>query len=276
MTDARRAVPGEPEASLRAELLEQIGAAQAALEAQLDQLQHAANQGGSTAALVIAQNQLSRLGGLGQTIEHARGVSLASIRAEVTAVVAATLATVQQARAAATGGQAAELALHEAQAEAHRTTGDFLRDFYERRIFDKHLHFASPEDERAYREREEARRIEIEQARAEGTPEGELRALDLQRAQLLDTGAHGGKDSPRFQAMLDENQAARDALANAIGASPPKQTRSDDLLAPTEAALVSPDLIETLRATGMTLADAGQGHGVSIKQARESGTARSA
>jgi len=237
-------------------------------------LQHAASQGGSTAALVIAQNQLSRLGGLGRTVEHARGVGLANVRAEVTAMIVAAQATVQQARAAAAGGQAAELALHEAQAEAHRITGDFMRDFYERRIFDKYLSFTSTEDERAYRAREEARRIEIEKARAEGTPEGELRALDLQRAQLLDTGAHGGKDSPRFQAMLDENQAARDALANAMETSSPKQTRSDDLLAPTEAALVSPDLIEALRATGMTLADAGQGHGVSINQARESGTVR--
>lgn len=253
-----------------------MNGAQAALEAQLDELRHAASLGGSTAALVIAQNQLTRLGGLQRTIDQAHGVSLASIRAEVTAVVAATQATVQQTRSAAATGATAEMALHEAQAEAHRVTGDFMRDFYERRIFDKYLDFASPEEERAYREREEARRIEIERARAEGTPQGELRALDLQREQLLDTGAHGGKDSPRFQAMLDENWAARDALAGAIAASPPEQQRADDPLAPTEAALVSPDLIATLRATGTTLADPGQGHGVSINQVRESGTVRSA
>ncbi|WP_155988074.1 hypothetical protein [Brevundimonas sp. EAKA] len=246
------------------------------MEAQLDQLQHAANQGGSTAALVIAQNQLSRLGGLGQTIEHARGVSLASIRAEVTAVVAATLATVQQARAAAAGGQAAELALHEAQAEAHRTTGDFLRDFYERRIFDKHLHFASPEDERAYREREEAYQRAIQAARAEGTPEGELRATRLAIAQLEDAGAHGATDSPdyaRLHHRLTQNEAN---LTQALDKqpTPEKEAEMDAALAPSEPVLLPPELAAAFRDTGVTVADAGEGHGVSNGQMRASQMSR--
>lgn len=265
-------MPGEPEGTLRAELLEQIGAAQAALEAQLDQLQHAANQGGSTAALVIAQNQLSRLGGLGQTIEHARGVSLASIRAEVTAVVAATLATVQQARAAAAGGQAAELALHEAQAEAHRTTGDFLRDFYERRIFDKHLHFASTEDERAYREREEARQKEIEKARAEGTPEGELRATRLAIAQLEDAGAHGADASPEYQPALGGLKAAERGLAASMerarpspeAAPAPTMNDANSLDAIQAATGIDTALLAQIRATGMAVADENAAQKVSL------------
>lgn len=274
MTDARRGLPGELEGTLRAELLEQIGAAQAALEAQLDQLQHAANQGGSSAALVIAQNQLSRLGGLGQTIEHARGVNLASIRAEVTAVVAATLATVQQARAAAAGGQAAELALHEAQAEAHRTTGDFLRDFYERRIFDKYLHFDSAEDERAYREREKERQKEIEKARAEGTPEGELRATELALAQLQDAKQHGAGASPDLKPMEDRLRHSRDALRAAI-TKPGQATAVDEAfgdaskIEPTEeSSLVAPDILASLREAGVQLADQTQsGHGVTTRDA---------
>ncbi|WP_191554151.1 hypothetical protein [Brevundimonas aurantiaca] len=245
------------------------------MEAQLDQLQHAANQGGSTAALVIAQNQLSRLGGLGQTIEHARGVNLVSIRAEVTAVVAATLATVQQARAAAAGGQAAELALHEAQAEAHRTTGDFLRDFYERRIFDKYLNFTSTEDERAYREREEARQKEIEKARAEGTPEGELRAIELQQAQLKDAGAHGATDSPDYQRWTNRLEAAKSNLKAAMAPtvtherSPQPETDPLDSIAPS--ATVDPEVLAALRASGVTLADPSQqGHGVAARQAATS------
>ena len=284
LPDARRAEPGEPEASLRAELLEQIGAAQAALEAQLDQLQHAANQGGSTAALVIAQNQLSRLGGLGQTIEYARGVSLASIRAEVTAVVAATLATVQQARAAAAGGQAAELALHEAQAEAHRTTCDFLRDFYERRIFDKHLHFASPEDERAYREREEAYQRAIQAARAEGTPEGDLRAAELALAQLDDAGEHGAKDSPEFARHRDRIAASISPLRGAIEQQPSQEEARATKVAAAEAdkaaELDDLDLSEisaSLKAAGIVSVPAADvHHGLSVQQAATQAQGRSA
>lgn len=275
--DARRASPVEPEASLRAELLAQISGAQATLEAQLDSLRHAASMGGDASALVLAEGQLTRLTGLGRRIEHSPNASLVSIRAEVAAFVAATMATAQQVRSAAATGHTAEMALHEAQAEARRVTGNFVHDFYERKIFDKYLDFASPEDERAYREREEAYRRAIEEERAKGTPEGQLRALELQRAQLLDAGAHGAADSPQYQSMLDENQAARDALASAVKATNPEtQQQAVDALAPAEAALVSPELIAALRATGATLATSDrEGHGVTLSNVRESGVAAS-
>lgn len=247
------------------------------METDIELLRHAAAMSGDGAALAAAQGQMSRLSGLQHRIESAQGGGLAAIRAEVMASVAATQATAQQARANVASAHTAKVALHAAQAEAHRVTGDFMHDFYERKIFDDDLRFGSSNDERAYREREEANRRAIETALAEGTPEGQLRALDLQRTQLLDAGDHGAANNPRYQTMLDENQAARDALATAVAAEHPEhQQQSIDALAPTEASLVSPELIAALRGTGATLSTPDlEGHGVSFSRARESGLSAS-
>ncbi|WP_421729374.1 hypothetical protein [Brevundimonas sp.] len=256
-------------------LIEQIAGAQAALESDIETLRHAAMMGGDGGALAAAQNQMSRLSGLQHRIESAQGGGLAAIRAEVMASVAASQTLAQRARASATTAQAAEAALHEASAAAHRVTGDFVRDFYEKKIFDPYLHFASADEERAYREREEASRKAIETARAEGTPEGELRALQISRAQLVDAGKYGAADSPDYQPMLNRIDAAQQPLEQALaGRQPVVQQQAEDALAPTESTLVSPDIIAVLRSTGTVMSDASaSGHGVTRQRATEPGPA---
>ena len=275
VADARRVLPVEPEASLRAELVGELGAAQSILETQIETLRHATQLGGDGSALVLAQNQLAHLSRLAQRIDHANGQALTELRAEVTAIVAATQSTAQQARSAAVSGEAAEVALHAAQAEARRVTGDFLHDYYERKIFDPYLRFASPEDERAYRDREEARLRAIEEARALGTPQGELQALRLAQEQLRDAGRYGAADSPDYQPMLDRIDGAIKPLEQAIAVEPRARQEAEAAFTSTEAALVSPELIATLRATGAVVADPHQtGHGVSTTSPREALTAR--
>jgi hypothetical protein len=256
-------------------MLAQISAAQATLESDIEQLRHAASVGGDGVTLAVAQNQVARLNGLQHRIEHTQGGGLASIRAEVMASVAASQAVAQQARVTAASAHTAERALHEAHAEAHRVTGDFLRDFYERKIFDEHLDFASPEQERAYRDREEARRKAIEEARALGTPEGELRALQLAKEQLLDAGRYGAADSPDYAPMLGRIDDAIKPLEQALFAQPEAKKEAEAAFDSTEAALVPPDIIAVLQAAGARVADQTQtGHGVSLNTARETSAVR--
>lgn len=238
-------------------------------------LRDAAAMGGDSAALVAAQSQLSRLGGLQQRIDHLPNGALAAIRAEVMASVAASQTLAQQTRTSVASAQAAEVALHAASAEAHRVTGDFVRDFYERKIFDKYLDFASPEDAQAYREREEARRKAIEEARALGTPEGELHALRLTKEQLLDAGRYGAAQSPDYQPMLDRIDGALRPLEQAVGAQPVRRQEAEAAFDSTEAALVSPDIIAVFRANGAGVADQTQtGHGVTLNTARDASSTR--
>lgn len=256
-------------------LLEQIAGAQQALEAQLEILRHAATVGGDTASLAMAQSQLSRLGGLHQRIEQMHGGSLAAIRAEVMATVAVSQTMSQQARSTVASAHTTEMALHAAEAEARRVTGDFVHDFYERKIFDKFLDFASSEEEEAYRQREAERERAIRDALAEGTPEGNLRALELSKEQLLDAGRYGASDSPNYQSTLNRIDAAQEPLERTLGVDKAIiQQEAEAALAPTEAPLVSPDIIATLRSTGTIFADAGQtGHGVTRHRTTEPGPA---
>lgn len=270
-------MPVEPEGALRAELMAQISRAQAALEVQLEALRHAANLGGDTASLVIAQNQLSRLGGLSHRIEHASGVNLAAIRAEVTASIGAAQAVAQQARTVAASGTAAEAALHEASAEARRVTGDFVRDFYERKIFDPYLRFGSPEEEQAYRERESAREKAIEEARARGTPQGDLKAAELALAQLDDAGAHGADESPDFARYRQRVAATIPPLRSAIGqqapqvAAPATESKANDAPAALSD-LDLGDIAASLKAAGIVAADATViHHGVNASSAPTQG-----
>lgn len=233
----------------------QVSGAQAALEGQLEALRHAANLGGDTASLAIAQNQLSRLGGLSHRIEQASGVNLAAIRAEVTASIGAAQAVAQQARTAAATGTAAEAALHQASAEARRVTGDFVRDFYERKIFDPYLRFGSPEEEQAYREREAAREKAIEEARGRGTPEGESRAIKLAIAQLEDAGAHGATESPEYASMLGQLRGNDRALDIQRAATADRQSSQAASTATDQIAAahgIDPALLAQIRGAGMS------------------------
>lgn len=240
--------------------MEQIAGAQGELESNIEVLRRAAVAGGDAGALGQAEAQMQALTRLQHKIGRADPSTLAAIRAEVVASVAASVALTQTARTSAANAQTTEVALHAAQAEARKVVDDFTHDFYERKIFEGDLKFTSPDDERAYREREEQRRREIEKARAEGTPDGDLRATSLAIAQLEDAGAHGAKANAAYQPTLDGLQSARRDLAARI--SPPKAITPPPPT--TEASTpIDADLIASLRAAGVVVADQQQqGHGV--------------
>lgn len=148
------------------------------------------------------------------------------------------------------------MALHQAVDQARRVTGDFVHDFYERRIFDPYLSFASPEEEQAYRDREEARQRAIEAARALGTPEGDLLALRLGREQLEDAARYGADESPAYAGVYAEISSAERDLRAAV--EPEQRQRSTAALEDrdtTSEPLVSPDVLASLRNAGVTMTD---------------------
>lgn len=255
---AHRPQSGEPDARIRAELTEQIASSQALLESQIDLLRHAAAQGGDTGTLVLAEQQLARLAGLQHHVAH--GGDAATLRAAVRATVEAVQAIVPQTRTSAANGHAADRALHQAVDQARRVTDDFVHDFYERRIFDPYLSFASPEEEQAYRDREEARQRAIEAARALGTPEGDLLAVRLSREQLEDAGRHGADRSPDYAASLDALRTAEEGLGQALGSARETEglealsTADSPASAAGEAPIVSPDILASLRNAGVSMA----------------------
>ncbi len=92
--------------------------------------------------------------------------------------------------------------LRNARRDAHQTIAELNDDLYKRKIFDRYLKFASDDDARAYRQREEENRRAIAAARTKGTPEGDLEAMALERQQMLDAGAHGADRSDEWQQRM--------------------------------------------------------------------------
>lgn len=161
-----------------------------------------------------------------------------------------------------------------ARQAAREAVRDFADDYYGKRKFEGYLTFASEEDERAFREREAQRQREIEAARAEGTPAGDKRALDLSLAQLEDAGAYGADKSPDYQPMRTKLLERQADLGAQIEAAKTKeaveQTASDPLDGPLPAASVPPDLLAKFKATGIVMADqGGTGHGVKADNSQQ-------
>ncbi len=219
--------PQDAEASLRAQLSAQVASAQSDIESHLATLRDAVARGGNSAALAQATDQLTNLSRLQKRIGGSDIANLAAIRGEVADSVDATQTLVQTAASQGTARQSAQVELFAASAAAERSVRDFEKDFYERRIFDPYLKFTSKEDEEAYRQREEARRKAIEDARNEHTPQGELRAVNLSIDQLKDAGAHGADRSGEFKPLLDDLTSKHDALASAINAKRTTATQID-------------------------------------------------
>lgn len=256
------------EASLRAELIDRIVGAQGEIEAHIADLRRA----GDGAALAAAGNQLQGLSQLQNRIARTDGAGLASIRAEVTAFIAAAQVIANQAMALAATTQTAEAALHLASEAARREVTSFVQDFYEKKIFDPYLRFASAEDEAAYREREEERKREIKEALALGTPEGTLKANLLSREQMLDAGAHGADKSPDYAPMLAQRDASIERLAGAMdraAAQAPNEVDAalGDTPAPTPSASDPVALAVRLLASGVAVGEGDGGHGLTGKDA---------
>jgi len=186
----------DPEASLRAELLGTIAGAQFDIDNAIAEL---ARSGADTSALT---NQRQSLQQLQKQVGSASFATLAGLRAEIAGAVAATQTLAEQGRVTATtAGQAAAEALATASANSRAQVTSIMRDMHR---FDPYLHFASAEDEAAYRKREAERRAEIEAALAKATPESTLKASGLTLGQLLDAKAHGADESPEFDATFNK------------------------------------------------------------------------
>lgn len=201
------ATPDDPQASLRAELLGQIVAAQFDLEAVVTELTRTGGNAGD------AQNQLQFLSSLQRTVGAANPVALAQMRSEISATVNAAQAVAAQGRNAASADDKPDRAM--TAAEARQAIADVGRDVFGRRVLDPYLRFASVEDEEAYRKREEENSKAYERELAKGTPDGDRRAAEILRTQLVDARAHGAGDSPDFDSLFQRADGAATALDTA-------------------------------------------------------------
>ena len=90
------------------------------------------------------------------------------------------------------------------------------RDFFDRNIFDRYLHFSSRQDEEEFRQREAAARKYVEEQLAKKTPEGDLNAAGGMQSYMLDAHAHGAGASPDFlpkwNAIAEKAERQRDAM----------------------------------------------------------------
>ena len=224
---------------------------------------------------MIAQGdaQLGALLALKRQLASASPATLAMVRAEIAACVATASGIAQQAQAATTGSaQGAAAELMAASSAARAVVTSFTHDFYEKKIFDPYLAFASAEDEKAYREREAVREKAIKDALALDTPEGNARALAISRDQLRDAGAHGADKSPDYQQLADGLASSDAQFKEKMGAAKAEQGRQEraaitgDVPAtPTGEATITADLLAKLRKSGMTAATVEHGgHGLAV------------
>ena len=260
---------------IRAESLRQIETAQQDLSAQLDALRRADTSHLREDVLSSGSAKLQQLSALrDQLVGGAKDVtalraSIASAVADIrayTSDVRSTVATAEQNISSRT----MSIALQQASSAARATTTSFVRDYYDNHIFDSYLHFASTEDEEEYRRREEQHKKDIEKARAEHTPQGDLTALKISIEQMKDAGAHGANRSPEYQQRYDKLNAAAEALTTELAKTPNKAKQQAAVADPLDAAKptanVSPELIANLRASGIAVpSQDGTGHGITSR-----------
>lgn len=271
LSHSQRAKSADSEAGLRENLAEQVASAQAELSTNLIALRSS----GNADPTIIAQGdaQLGALLALKQKLSNASPATLAMVRAEITAAVAVAANVAQQAQAALTAGNGPGLPANLAAASqaARSAVTSFTEDFYEKKIFDPYLRFATPEDEERYRRDEAKRKEEIEKALALHTPEGDLRANTLALDQLKDAGVHGADQSPEYASRVSTLTTTKEVLAAEIEKKNAPE-RSQDRLgavasAPvTDAAALPPEMLAALR--NVSLPDQGRtGHGLEGRSA---------
>lgn len=247
------ALPLDPQASLRTELIGQLAAAQLALEAAIAEL---GRSGANSAAIGESRSQLSALVSLRQQIGTLSGSALADLRSEVSAAAASATALAQQ----ISGNTSNSTPDGPTRAAAARATMEKVgREVFEDKVLDPYLQFASKEDEEAYRKRERERKEAYDRARAMGTPDGDRLAAQIAQEQIQDAGAHGADRSPNFAPMQRDIALARRDLEASIASGaasrdnqPPGRAREK----PTTEADLS-DVMAALSAAGVTTTDPG-------------------
>lgn len=214
-----------------------------------------------------------------QLVGGAKNVT--ALRANILSAVADIRAYTSEVRnnAAATQStstQTMAVALQQASQASRVTTAGFMHDYYDRRIFNPYLRFASTDDEEEYRRREDERRRAIEKALAEHTPEGNLQANHLAIEQLKDAGAHGADRSPEYKPAMKSLTDTGDALAGQIATAKGQHQSSDVAAGPADkakpASPVPDDVIARLRAAQASSADdLVKGHGLATDKSPSSG-----
>lgn len=196
-----------------------------------------------------AQNQLQFLIGLQRAVGSANPVALAQMRSEIAATVNAAQVVAAQGRSLANADDKPDRPM--SAAEAREAITDVGRDVFGHRVLDPYLQFASAEDERAYREREERNREAYERELAKGTPEGDRRAAAILNTQLLDAKAHGADASPDFAPMLSATEDAERSLRSTM---PRDTTISAKPTEPRTAPDELDDVLAAFRDAGVTTA----------------------
>jgi hypothetical protein len=251
-----------------------LGVAQNELSASLIDLR--GSTGADPALITQSEQQLALILSLKGQLAAAGPKQLAAISSQIATAISAAASTANQAQqAAAAGISSGGGSMASASQAARETVNEFEDAYFKQHKFDAYLQFKSAEDERAFHEREAQRQAEIERARAQHTPEGDKRALDLSLAQLDDAGAHGADKSPDFEPMRKKMQDANTALAAQIDQTKGKarstaQATPDPLDSLEPSASVSPDLLAKFKATGVVVADqTGTGHGITTDASQD-------
>lgn len=205
------------------------------------------------------------------------GVSV--LRREVASSIAAATAITTHTRAfASSQAQRADDVARTAHEAARQNVAAFADDFYERRIFDPYLRFASADEEAAYRRRESERQLAMATALAANTPEGTLQANRLAIAQLHDAGAFGADASPEYASRLAGLKATANALSTQVERQPdtpitsrtPAPTPMDiDRIGP--ASTVDAALLEQIRTAGIVAGEPTQDRPAPIGRLASSG-----
>lgn len=214
----------DPEASLRAELLGTIDAAQFDIANAIAEL---ARGGADVSALT---NQSQALLQLQKQVGNANLGGLVAMRTEIASAVALTQAIAQQSRTSATTAEQATASLATVSAETRRAVQSISNDVFERKLFDPYLEFASAEDEAAYRKREAERQQTIAAELAKHTPAGDLNAAGATIGQMTDAKAHGAGNSPEFESRWNELVATTQRLRDEIVRSGGSTKEFDDKL----------------------------------------------
>jgi hypothetical protein len=220
----------DPNASIRTELLGQIMAAQFAIDTAIAEL---TRSGADPAMLAQAQSQLAAIGDLRQQLGSASGSALANMRSEIVAAATAATAVAGLAMGSAANAAAGNATLTPAQ-RARATIEAVGHDLFESRVLDPYLEFASPEDEAAYRKREQERDAAYDREKAKNSTDGDRKAFAIMESQMADAKTHGADRAPEFGQMEEAlRQVSSDVQPQAghsghesVKASPPSASVS--------------------------------------------------
>lgn len=186
-------------------------------------------------------DQLHALATLLKGIGAANAADLPGLRAEVMATIAATHDAIKDNRASVAEATAADALGLSGSAAARQQV---LTTMAAMQQFEPYLRFASPGDERDYRNREDERRRYIDGQLAKGTPEGNLNASAGTIGQMVDAKLHGAGDSPEFQQRWDGLVASTARLRDEVQRSGGSTEEFDRRL--------RKDLRRILKAKGLT------------------------